>query len=72
MTEDYRKTPERQEAEKSVDPGIGIWSRSWPLRVGVWILAVIVAIVLALVASAYLSGFESVFAMLTWLRDSLG
>jgi hypothetical protein len=71
MAEDYWKKPERQEGEKSVDPGIGLWSRSWPLRIGVWVFAVIVALVLALVASAYLSGFESVFAMLNWLRESL-
>jgi hypothetical protein len=71
MTEDYWKKPERQESEKSIDPGIGLWSRSWPLRISVWVLAVIVAIVLALVASAYLSGFKSVFAMIDWLRETL-
>jgi hypothetical protein len=75
MSEDYWKKPERPEGEageKAVDPGVGTWSRVRVFRIGTWILAIVVAILLALLATTYFSGFTSVFEMFSWLRESLG
>jgi hypothetical protein len=66
---EYWKRPEQQENHESVDPGIGIWSRSRPLRASVWVVSIVAAIILALVASAYLSGFSSPLAMFDWIRE---
>jgi hypothetical protein len=70
--EDIWKRPEPlEDSRPENDPGVGLWSRSSALRVTTWTLAIIAAIVLALAASAYLSGFSSVLEMLIWLLSSL-
>jgi hypothetical protein len=69
--EDYWKKPEQRDGEAITDPGVGIWSRSRALRLVVWIVTIIIVIFLSLVVSAYLSGFDSLFEMITWLRESL-
>jgi hypothetical protein len=71
-TESYWKKPDPQakEAERQ-EPSVGVWSRSHTLRVSVWIGTLILALFLALVVSAYLSGFNSVLEMIDWLRESL-
>jgi hypothetical protein len=69
--EDYWKKPEQRNGEVITDPSIGIWSRSRALRLIVWIVTIIAVIFLSLLASAYLSGFDSMFEMISWLCDSL-
>lgn len=68
--EDYWKKPEQRDGEVITDPSIGIWSRSRALRLIVWIVTIIAVLFLSLLASAYLSGFDSMFEMISWLRDS--
>jgi hypothetical protein len=69
--EDYWKKPEQRDGEVIADPSIGIWSRSRALRCAVWTVTIIAVIFLSLVVSAYLSGFDSLFEMISWLRESL-
>jgi hypothetical protein len=71
VAEDYWKKPEQRDGEALIDPGVGIWSRSRALRLAVWIGTIIVVLFLSLVTSAYLSGFDSPFEMISWLRESL-
>jgi hypothetical protein len=71
-TEDYWKKPDPQEqAAHRQNPPIGMWSRLRALRISVWIVVMLLTLFLALVASAYLSGFSSVFEMFNWLTRSL-
>ncbi|MDR0350081.1 MAG: hypothetical protein LBH64_00840 [Coriobacteriales bacterium] len=58
-------------ADAPAPPSVGLWSRSRALRIVAWILSIVVALVLALCASAYLSGFDSVHEMISWLIESL-
>jgi hypothetical protein len=70
--EDIWKRPEPlEDSMPENDPGVGLWSRSRAVRVTSWALAIIVAIVLALAASTYLSGFSSMPEMFAWLLGSL-
>jgi hypothetical protein len=70
MTDEYWKRPEQSGNKKSVDPGIGIWSRSRVFRAIMWVATLLVAVFLALVASAYLSGFDSFLEMIDWVLKS--
>jgi hypothetical protein len=71
-TESYWKRPDPQTtAAHKQAPRVGVWSRSRALRAVVWIAALVLTIFLALLVSAYLSGFNSVFEMLGWLYESL-
>jgi hypothetical protein len=71
VSDEYWKRPEpQQEHQSRRDPGVGIWSRSRLLRVAVWIVVICAVVILALVVSAYLSGFASVFEMIDWIRHS--
>ena len=72
MDDEYWKKPEPVDGEiiRSV-PGVGAWSRSFALRATVWIITILIVMVLALMAAAYLSGFGSVVDMLSWLKMSI-
>ena len=52
------------------DYKVGIWSRSFALRTIVWIIVILTVVVLALIATASLSGFDSLFEMIQWYRSS--
>jgi hypothetical protein len=71
MTEDYWKKPEPKNDAVITDSGLGLWSRSRLFRCIAWIVTILVVIFLALLASAYLSGFDSIPEMANWLRTSL-
>jgi len=58
----HRKAPANEK--------LGIWSRSFKLRAIVWIVAVFVVVILAVFATTYLSGFDSVSEMIQWYRNS--
>ena len=71
LMREHWKEPEttiRRAATK--DYKVGIWSRSFALRTIVWIISILVVVVLALVVTAYLSGFDSVSEMIQWYRSS--
>ena len=66
---DYWKKPEPiDDMETRIDQGVGMWSRSLALRVLVWITAILCVVALALLAVAYLSGFDTVSDMISWYR----
>ena len=68
---DYQKDSEPASHRKAKqDYKVGIWSRSFKLRIIVWISAILLVVVLALFATTYLSGFDSVFEMIDWYRSS--
>jgi hypothetical protein len=70
--ENYWKKPDPQEkAAQQQEAAVGIWSRSRALRVVVWLVVLALTLLLALVISAYLSGFDSLFEMMDWLRASV-
>jgi len=71
MSDEYWKKPEpivNQETDST--PELGLWSRSFAFRVFIWVEMTLIVIVLALLATAYLSGFDSVFEMFDWYRVS--
>ena len=71
MADEYWKKPSPPTGFRMREaPRVGLWSRSFVLRAAVWVLAILVVIVLAIYASAYLSGFDSVFDMIDWYRAS--
>lgn len=74
-SEEYWKKPKAtKSASGTVQSGVvqvGLWSRSFVFRAFVWIAALLAATLLALVASAYLSDFDSVLEMLKWIKGSL-
>jgi len=71
MSDEYWKKPEPTENQEiEVAPNVGLWSRSFAFRVFIWVDMTIIVIVLALFATAYLSGFDSVFEMFDWYRAS--
>jgi len=71
MSDEYWKKPELANNQRiNTAPTLGLWSRSFALRVFVWVDMIIIVIVLALFATAYLSGFDSVFEMFDWYRAS--
>jgi type VI protein secretion system component VasF len=39
-------------------------------RVVIWVVVLVVVLFLALIASAYLAGFESIWDMLAWARET--
>ena len=49
---------------------VGLWSRSRVLRRIVWIAVIVIVLVLAVCATTYLSGFDSVLEMIEWYRSS--
>jgi len=68
---DHRRDTEPVSHRKAKqDYKVGIWSRSFKLRIAVWITAILLVVVLALFATTYLSGFDSVFEMIDWYRSS--
>jgi anti-sigma-K factor RskA len=70
MTDEYWKKPDPQEDQQPKTANVGLWSRSRAFRVVAWIVVVLAVVALALVVSAYLSGFSSVFEMIEWIRQS--
>ena len=67
MADEYWKKPEpRMDAGFRSTPKVGLWSRSFALRAVVWVGSILVVIVLALFATAYLSGFDSISDMIDW------
>ncbi|MCL1846369.1 MAG: hypothetical protein FWF91_00170 [Coriobacteriia bacterium] len=67
MTDEYWKKPgPGMEAGYREAPKVGLWSRFFALRAVVWIGAILIVIVLALFATAYLSGFDSLSEMIDW------
>jgi len=72
MDDEYWKKPDPlDEGVKHTDPGVGVWSRSFGFRAIVWLITMLAVVVLALVVSAYLSGFNSMFEMISWIRTSV-
>jgi hypothetical protein len=67
--DEYWKRPEPKEVAP-LTPQVGLWSRSRAFRVFVWITVLLASTQLALLASSYLSGFDSAFEMLNWIKDS--
>jgi hypothetical protein len=41
------------------------------LRIGLWVLAILLACALAFAATTYIAGFGSIPEMIGWLRDNL-
>jgi magnesium-transporting ATPase (P-type) len=72
MADEYWKRPEPQQGQQlQQDPSVGIWSRSSLFRAVVWIVVICAIFILALVVSAYLSGFTSVSEMVNWMRQNI-
>jgi hypothetical protein len=69
--EEYWKKPEPSEVQKQQQPQSSSWARSRAIRIIIWIIVILAIIPLSLVASAYISGFDSVFDMLTWIRNNI-
>ncbi|HBT95722.1 MAG TPA: hypothetical protein DEB24_06415 [Coriobacteriia bacterium] len=54
------------------DSVVGLWTRSLPLRVIVWMLMIQTVCILSLQVSSMISGYGSVFEMIHQFRISLG
>jgi hypothetical protein len=70
MEDELWKKPESTDTAK-VEPALGIWSRSRPFRIVLWVIVLLAMVPIALVVSAYLSGFNSVFEMFTWIAGNV-
>jgi hypothetical protein len=71
MIEDYRvKSGQADGKELVIEQKVGLWSRSFALRAVTWITMILIVIALALFATAYLSGFETLPDMVDWYRNT--
>jgi preprotein translocase subunit Sec63 len=68
--EEYWKKPEPSE-QKTEERKTSTWSKSRAIRIIIWIIVLLAIIPISLVISAYLSGFDSVFEMLGWIRNTI-
>jgi hypothetical protein len=68
VEEEYWRKPEPSQ-NQSEEQKTGTWSKSRMVRVIIWIIVLLAVIPLAFIISAYLSGFDSVFEMLAWIRS---
>ena len=66
----WKKLKPTNDREIRGSTNLGAWSRSYKLRLVVWVVVILGIVVLALVTSAYLSGFDSIFDMFSWYRST--